>query len=168
MIRVHAAVPLRRGYALLLVISALVVAIDQAAKFVVTKTLEGQTPVQVLGGLFQVDYTRNTGAAFSMLQSGGWLFAAVALIVVLAILIYYPRMHQRGFLVTLALALVLGGAIGNLIDRIRLGYVVDFIDFRWFPVFNLADSAIVCGVGVLILASLLEARREDQWSQPRG
>ena len=89
-----------------------------------------------------------------MYRSGGWLFAVVAVVVVIGILLYYPRLRGRGALITVALSLVLGGAIGNFADRVRLGYVIDFIDFRWFPVFNLADSAIVCGVALLILASL--------------
>lgn len=152
--REHGALPLIRSYLVLIGIAATVVVLDQVAKELVTRDLKGRAPVQVLGGLFQLDYTRNTGAAFSILPTGGWLFALVAVVVAGAILIFYPRLRVQGFWTTLALGLILGGAVGNLMDRVRLGYVVDFIDFRWFPVFNLADSAIVCGVGVLVLASM--------------
>lgn len=144
-----------RAYGILLAIALAVLALDQGAKALVVENLQGRPPVPVLGGLFQLDYTRNTGAAFSIFQSGGWIFAAVALVVVAGIVVYFPRLQSRGVIVTVALGFVLGGAIGNLADRVRLGYVIDFIDFGWFPVFNLADSAIVCGVGLLILASLL-------------
>lgn len=144
-----------RVYGLLLGIAIAVIGLDQMAKEIVRRTLQGRAPVQVLGGLFQLDYTRNTGAAFSILQSGGWLFAVVAVVVAVGILVYVPRLAGRGWPTLAGLGLVLGGAIGNLVDRVRFGYVVDFIDFRWFPVFNLADSSIVCGVSLLILASLL-------------
>jgi signal peptidase II len=66
-------------------------------------------------------------------------------------------LQEYGYWATFAFGLILGGAVGNLIDRVRLGYVVDFIDFRWFPVFNLADSSIVCGVTVLVLASMFRS-----------
>lgn len=146
-----------RAYGILLAVALVVLILDQGAKALVARSLRGRLPVPILGGLFQLDYTRNTGAAFSILQSGGWLFAVIAIVVVAGILVYFPRMQSRGIAVTAALGLILGGAIGNLADRVRLGYVIDFIDFGWFPVFNLADSAIVCGVGLLILASLLAA-----------
>lgn len=150
-----------RGYSILLAIALAVLLLDQAAKWLVDRDLKGRPPVAVLGGLFQLDYTRNTGAAFSIFRSGGWLFAVVAVAVVLGILLYYPRFRTRGMLLTLALGLVLGGAVGNLMDRVRLGYVIDFVDFGWFPVFNLADAAIVCGVGLLILTSLLSPQGSE-------
>lgn len=148
--------PINRAasYGLLLGVAAAVVALDQASKQWVTRALQGRAPVPVLGGLFQLNYTRNTGAAFSILPHGGSLFAVVAVVVAVGILVFYPRLQLYGVLSGVALGLILGGAVGNLIDRVRLGYVIDFIDFRWFPVFNLADSAIVCGVALLILTSL--------------
>lgn len=150
-----------RAYGILLTVALAVVVLDQAAKALVERELKGRSPVPVLGGAFQLDYTRNTGAAFSIFRNGGWLFAVVAVVVILGILLYYPRLRTRGFLLTAAPGLVLGGAMGNLVDRIRLGYVIDFIDFGWFPVFNVADSAIVCGVTLLILASLLNPERSE-------
>jgi signal peptidase II len=158
--RAPLAMSVTASYSLLLALALLVVVLDQASKQLVTHILEGRAPVPVFGGLFQLDYTRNTGAAFSILPRGGWLFAVVAVGVVVGILIFYPRLQGYGVLSGLAFGLILGGAAGNLIDRMRLGYVVDFIDFRWFPVFNLADSAIVCGVGLLILTSLLQTEGE--------
>jgi signal peptidase II len=146
-----------RAYAALIALAVVVVALDQGAKLLVTQNLRGRAPVQVFGGLFQLDYTRNTGAALSILPRGGWLFAVVAIVVAAAILLFFPRLQEYGYWATFAFGLILGGAVGNLIDRVRLGYVVDFIDFRWFPVFNLADSSIVCGVTVLVLASMFRS-----------
>jgi signal peptidase II len=112
-----------------------------------------------LGGLVRLDYARNSGAAFSILQSGGTLFEVVAAAVCIGILLWFPRLQQPSLLVTVALGLILGGAAGNLLDRLRLGYVVDFIDLRWWPVFNLADSAVVIGACLLALHSLLQKER---------
>lgn len=141
-------------YAFLLITAGIVVTIDQAVKAVVAAQLGSGRVVVLLDGAVQLDYTRNTGAAFGMYQTGGAFFVTVALLVVISILAYYPRVVSRPFPVRLALGLVLGGALGNLVDRLRLGYVVDFIDLRWWPVFNLADSCIVVGVLLLALFSV--------------
>lgn len=146
---------LAAAYIPLLGIAAIVIAVDQVVKALVTAKLSGGTRVDVLGGLLTLDYTENRGAAFGVFQSGGWLFVTVALLVAAAILLYYPRFQLGGMPGRLGLGLILGGAVGNLVDRIRLGYVVDFVDLHWWPVFNVADSAIVVGVIVLSLYSLL-------------
>lgn len=149
------------SYAFLLGVAAAVVALDQVSKSIVTDRLQAGSPVRLLHGLVYLDYTRNSGAAFSSFQHGGVVFALVAIVVSLAILLLYRRAAYGPWLVRLGLALVLGGAIGNLVDRVRLGYVVDFIDLRWWPVFNLADSAIVIGVLLLVVRSLFDARTGD-------
>jgi signal peptidase II len=118
--------------------------------------------IDLFGGLVRLDFTRNTGAAFGMFQSGGLLFAAVAIVVSLSILVFYRRIADSALPVRLALGLILGGALGNLADRIRLGYVVDFIDLRWWYVFNLADSAIVVGVGILLLLTSLDGKARSE------
>jgi signal peptidase II len=140
--------------------AALVAAVDQATKAAVTARLSGGRSVELLGGAVRLDYTRNTGAAFGILQTGGLVFALVAAAVAVGILLSYRRIGQAPGLVQSALALILGGAVGNLIDRVRLHYVVDFIDLRWWPVFNLADSAIVVGVVLLTAYSLLDPARK--------
>lgn len=145
-------------YLMLLSIALAVVAVDQALKGVVTDSLEGRAPLQLLGGTVYLEYTRNTGAAFSMLPNGGWVFVVVATLVSAGILVAYSRLAFHPILFRIGLALILGGAVGNLLDRLRLGYVVDFIDLRWWPVFNAADSAIVIGVLLLGLQSFLDAR----------
>jgi 23S rRNA pseudouridine1911/1915/1917 synthase len=130
-----------RSYAELLGVACAVVAVDQSTKALVTDRLQFQT-ISLLGGAIDLAYTRNTGAAFSVLRNGGVLFAVIAVAVVAGILLYFRRLAAAPVTLRLGLALVLGGALGNLIDRVRLGYVVDFIDLHWWPVFNVADSSI--------------------------
>lgn len=147
------------AYAVLLGCALAVFVSDQILKALVVGSLRRGQYIDLLGGLVRIDFTRNSGAAFGMFQSGGFVFAAVALLVSAGIVVFYRRIAGSGILVRLALGLVLGGALGNLADRIRLGYVVDYVDLRWWYVFNLADSAIVVGVGLLLLHSSLEPRR---------
>lgn len=142
-------------YILFLGVAALVLAADQATKLVVDRTLKGASPIDLIGGLVRLDFTANTGAAFGLFRDQSALFALVALIVGSGIVIAFFWLRHSAWPVRLGLALILGGAIGNVADRIRLGYVVDFIDLRWWPVFNLADSAVVVGVMLLIIASIL-------------
>lgn len=127
-------------------------ALDQLTKALVTRALGQGQVILLFGGLVRLDYTQNSGAAFGILQARGLLFILVAVVVSAAIIVSYRRVVVSPLPVRVALGLVLGGSIGNLVDRLRLGYVVDFIDLRWWPVFNLADSSIV--VGVLLLAAL--------------
>jgi signal peptidase II len=111
----------------------------------------------------------NVGAAFSFLASASgwqrWLFIGLAASVSVAIIVWLYRMRRGGHsLLAAGLALVLGGAVGNLVDRIRLGYVIDFIHFHWdrayFPAFNVADSAITVGAACLLLDALIDWRRK--------
>ncbi len=139
-----------------LLLAILVVVIDQATKHAAVAALAGQPPVEVTS-FFNLLLVYNRGAAFSFLAgAGGWqreLFTVIALaasVWIVWLLYRYPR--QRLF--CLALALVLGGALGNVIDRIMIGAVVDFLDFHaggWhWPAFNVADSAITCGAVLLV------------------
>lgn len=101
--------------------------------------------IPVVPGIFHITYVRNAGAAFGLFQHQTGLFVAVTAVVI-ALIVLYGRQAARGQpLLALALGLQLGGAVGNLVDRLRGGTVVDFLDFRVWPVFNLADSAIVIG-----------------------
>jgi len=132
-------------------IALLVLGIDQLSKRLVSSHLslgEPWNPIARLGGLVSLTYVTNTGAAFGLFPDRSLFFIAIAVIVVIAILIYHRHLPDEA-LVRASLGLQLGGALGNLIDRLRYGYVIDFIDFKVWPVFNLADSAIVVGVAVL-------------------
>ncbi|MCZ2807248.1 signal peptidase II [Modestobacter sp. VKM Ac-2983] len=142
---------------LLLGLAAAVLALDLATKLVVVATLSDREPLRLLGGALYLTEARNTGAAFSFAEGATVVFSLIALAVVVVIVRSARRMYSTGWAVTLGL--VLGGALGNLIDRVFRdpgfleGGVVDFISVfdpygRVFPIFNVADSAIVCG-GVL-------------------
>ena len=105
--------------------------------------------------LFDLHHVHNRGAAFGIMQSGGLVFVVVALIVLAAVFVLNAQIRRSGPAVTAAVGLIAGGTLGNLVDRLRFGYVVDFIDLRWWPVFNVADSAICIGVGLLMWKMLL-------------
>jgi signal peptidase II len=149
-------------------VSALVVVFDQSTKWLATAELRLHEPVPVLS-FCDLTLTHNTGAAFSFLnQASGWqrwLFVAIAVAVCLAILAWLQRLPARARWSAFALALVLGGALGNLWDRITLGYVVDFIDLYYgtwhWPAFNIADSAITIGALMLIFSSTLFSKPLD-------
>lgn len=154
---VAAPLPLRSAflrYTQLLGLAVIVIAVDQASKALVVHSLSHGRVISLLGGIVQLDYTLNSGAAFGILRTRGLIFILVAVIVSVAIVVSYRRVVTSPQLVRIALGLILGGALGNLIDRVRLGHVVDFIDLGWWPVFNLADSSIVVGVALLALFAL--------------
>jgi signal peptidase II len=150
-------------------VAAVVLAIDIVSKALVVVDLEGHSPVRLLGGLVYLDVVRNSGAAFSMATGMTWVLSLVAVVVVVAIVWFAPRLRSVGW--SIGLGLVLAGALGNLVDRIfrapgpLRGHVVDFISvFKpWggaYAIFNLADSAICVG-GVLIVLLALFGRDFD-------
>jgi signal peptidase II len=138
-------------------LSLAIVGLDQATKFLVTRFLELYERVEVLP-ILDFTYVRNTGAAFSMLAGASgwqrWFFTALASIISVLLVVWIWRLPRGQRLNAISLALILGGAVGNLIDRVRHGYVVDFVHAHWgnayFPAFNVADSAITIGAALLI------------------
>ena len=150
-----------------LAVTALVVLLDWYSKALVSEALELYRPVEVFSWL-NITLAHNYGAAFSFLSDAGgwqrWFFIVLASGVSLVLLVWLLRLPKQEWLTGLGLALILGGAIGNLVDRIQLGYVVDFIDVyykNWhYPAFNVADSAITCGVVLLLVDALLLSRRK--------
>ena len=116
--------------------------------------------VSIIGELLRLTYVANRGAAFGILQDRTLFFVFIGLAVIGVIVVSYRYFPLNGFLLNLALGLQLGGAVGNLIDRVRYGYVVDFIDVAVWPVFNVADSAIVIGVGILAFRFWREGKQE--------
>jgi signal peptidase II len=139
--------------ALAIVIVAFVVFLDQLTKYLAVKYLMPIGSYPVIKNFFHLTYVENKGAAFGMLQNKTLFFIIITLIVG-AVLIYSMIKLPENSVYNYTLAMILGGAIGNLIDRVRLGYVVDFIDFKFFPaVFNVADSFIV--IGAIILGYLM-------------
>ena len=146
-------------HTLLFAIAAVVIIADQVTKqFIRTnlQLMESFAPIPALADYLTIINTQNTGAAFGMFKQAGGIFTIVAIVVIIAIIYYYPRLPAGQIGIRVALGLQLGGAIGNLIDRLVYGTVTDFIFFHWgtalnAPIFNLADLAITCGVIVLAL-----------------
>ena len=145
-------------------LSALVVVLDQISKLWINdRFVYGE--VLTVFNVFDLVHWHNEGAAFSFLSDFGgaqrWLFTGIAL-AASAWIVWLLRKHAEQKLFAFALSLILGGALGNLIDRMAYGYVIDFLLFHWnehtFPAFNLADSAITCGAGLLILDSFMEKK----------
>ena len=162
-----------RNYLLLGILAGVVVLLDQLTKYLVRTRLaydEIWMPIAAIRPYFHIIYRTNTGAAFSMFQQGGLLFAGLAILVSVAIIYFYRNTENVGWLVRIALGLQLGGALGNLIDRLAHGLVVtDFIWFSIFPaVFNVADGAISLGIALLLLDAVLEYLhdRRAQAAQP--
>ncbi len=130
------------------------VAVDQGTKSWALEALENRDPIQVLGSL-QLRLAFNSGVAFSLGSGSGLVIVPLALVVV--VVVVYVARHMAGPLAAAAVGLVVGGAVGNLVDRLFRGHdgaVVDFIDLQWWPVFNVADACIVVGGGLLALCSL--------------
>lgn len=147
-------------------LGALVVVLDQWSKAAIASHFAYGESME-LASFFNLMLAHNQGAAFSFLDDAGgwqrWLFSVIALVAVVWITLLLRR-HEKQTLFCFALALILGGALGNLIDRIVHGYVVDFLDFHWnashFPAFNLADSAITCGAALLLWDSFMKHKTE--------
>jgi signal peptidase II len=156
---------------ILLGIAGAVIALDQWAKYLVRVRLqvgEAWSPVEWLMPYIRLVHWNNTGAAFGLFPSGGLIFTLVAVVVSLAILYYFPRVPQAQVALRIALALQLGGAVGNLISRLTVGTVTDFISVGTFPVFNFADASISIGVAILIAAMWLEERRNRAQEEDEG
>lgn len=149
-------------YLILLAVSLVTIALDQLTKLYIASTFTLYESVTVLENFFHITYILNPGAAFGIFAGKAAtfrvpFFLAISLIASVGIVIFYKSVEDR--LVRVALSLILGGAIGNMIDRARLGEVIDFIDVHWYnnhwPAFNVADSAITIGVGLMILDMFL-------------
>ena len=150
-------------------IAGVVMAIDQVTKLYFEHNFQLYQTLDVLAPIFNFTLAHNYGAAFSFLADKGgwqkWLFSGLALAVSLCLMAYLRKIPQQAKLLALGLSLVMAGALGNLIDRVRLGYVIDFLHVHYgnawhFPIFNIADVAINIGVALILIdAFLLESKR---------
>lgn len=142
-------------------LSALVIALDQVGKYLISSSMQLHESIEI-APLFNLTLLHNTGAAFSFLSGAGgwqrWFFTVIALGISAVIVLWLKRLPAADKWQAAALSLIMGGALGNVIDRVRFGYVVDFLDFyyrQWhWPAFNIADSAITVGVAILVLVTL--------------
>jgi signal peptidase II len=148
---------------LVLILSAFIVLLDQVTKYLVRLHFFPGEAVTIVPGCFNLAFVRNTGAAWGML--GGFNGALALLsVAMLAVIVLFRRWFLSDALIhKVCMGLMIGGIVGNLIDRLRLSYIVDFLDFHWrnlrhFPAFNVADSAICVGVGLYILSAFMLPR----------
>jgi len=154
-----------KHWAVLVLVAALAILIDQITKRVVVAHLdlhESWMPLSFIDPFFRITRVHNTGIAFGMFPNGGVIYLIIPLIVSAIIVYYYHQLTTDAWLVRIALGLQLGGALGNLIDRIRQGYVVDFLHLEHWPVSNVSDICIVAGVVLLGIEILREERQNNQ------
>jgi signal peptidase II len=165
---------MKRKYWVLLIVCFWILFVDQWSKHVVQQRLALYQKVEVIQGLFNLVHVRNPGGAFGIFGGekgglGSFLFVLVSLVAIGTILFLYFRLKENEATLSLSFSLVLSGAIGNLIDRLRYGEVVDFLDFylrsfHW-PAFNIADSAICLGIGLMALEMLIRDRKKSTKSK---
>lgn len=141
--------------------------LDQLSKLLTSTLMTLGESIPLWEGVLHITYIQNRGAAFGMLANSRWVFLTVSTVTILALAAYLAMTKRRDTLFLLSLSMILSGGIGNMIDRLALGYVVDFIDFRLidFAVFNGADSFVCVGAALLVLAILFE-KSEPQDALP--
>jgi signal peptidase II len=135
--------------------------LDYFTKIWAVDTLKGKADITVIEGFFDLSYLENRGAAFGIFQGRAYLLAAVTLVIMGILLFNYYKAKKKTWFLTVSTGLILTGAVGNLIDRVRFGFVVDFISWHWkdvyyFPSFNVADICITIGTGLLVIYILKE------------
>ncbi|MFI3189421.1 signal peptidase II [Crenothrix sp. D3] len=149
-------------------LSLLALVLDQSSKLIVDSSMQLYQSIPILP-FFKITYLHNTGAAFSFLSEAGgwqrWFFAGLALVISIIITVWLSRLQKHETLLAIALSLILGGAVGNLIDRLVYGYVIDFLDVYYgtwhWPAFNIADSAITLGVMLMLAESFGLGKAKD-------
>lgn len=143
-------------------LAASAAALDVLTKALVVRYLPYQTPLVLLDGVFQLTYIKNAGASFGILAGGRWLFVIITVLLIGALVTYTIKKKMQSKLFLWAVALIVGGGVGNLIDRIRMGTVVDFFDFCLihFPIFNVADCFVVIGAILMGIYCIREEWKE--------
>lgn len=162
-----------KDYSILLGVASVVVALDQWTKWLVRENIEFggmwlPNSLMWLSPYARIVHWYNSGAAFGMFQNGNLVFTILAFIVIGAILYYFPHVEKEDWTLKLAMGLQLAGASGNLVDRLLMGKVTDFISVGSFPVFNVADSSITVGVIVLLLGVWLKERSEKKKAEEQA
>ncbi len=157
---------MKAKYCILALTAPVILISDQLTKLYIDRTMKLYESIPVVDGLFSITYLRNKGAAFSFLSDASWrlpFFLLATAIAVVAILVAFNKLRDDQRFAAVSLTFILSGAVGNLIDRVRMGEVIDFLDVYWrshhWPAFNVADSAICVGVAMLALDLFREERR---------
>ena len=145
-----------------LLVSLAAVIADQVSKWLCVTYLKQAGSVSVIPGFLRFTYLENTGAAFGSFTNHRWVFMIFSTVAIVAVTVYLLRFAENNRLLRCSLALIVGGGVGNMIDRIALGYVIDFLDFHaiWQYVFNIADSCVCVGAGLMVLYSVVALRAE--------
>ena len=138
---------------------------DQLTKQLVVNFLDKNEPFELIPGVFRFTYVENRGAAFGMLDDKRWVFMIISTVAIVGLFVYMWKFCKDNKMLSLGISLIVGGGIGNMIDRVMLGYVIDFLDFCAFPkiwmwVFNVADSCVCVGAGIVVLSLLIDAFKE--------
>ncbi len=153
-----------KSWLLYLGIIALGIIFDQVTKLLAVEFLsfdrKPSKTINIIGDFLRLRYAENTGMAFSMLSDSRWVFMSVSSVAILAMLFYLLFACDQAPLYTVSVSIIASGGIGNMIDRIFLGYVIDFVDVKYFAVFNGADSLVCVGAGLLALAMILDIIKE--------
>ncbi len=158
----------------LFLIAAAVIMADQLTKALIRQNLalgEAWAPIPAIGDFFRFLYWQNRGAAFGTLQNAGPVLTVVRIAIAIFIIVFYQKAEIKDTLMKVALSLMLGGAVGNLIDQFSLGFVTDFIAVGRYPIFNVADSCVTIGVGLMLLDMLIKEKngsKTDPETKPGG
>ena len=155
-------------YVILIGVASIIVGFDQWTKYLVRTLIpfgQSWSPWPWLDPYARLVHWQNTGAAFGMFQGFGMVFTVLAFLVAIAILYYFPQVPANEWALRVAMVMMLGGAVGNLIDRLTLGTVTDFISLGTFAVFNVADASISIGTAILILAVWISERKQKKQAQ---
>lgn len=147
-----------------------VVLVDQASKWLAVAFLKGADSFYIINNVLRLTYLENRGAAFGMLADSRWVFLIISTVMIIAITVYVFKCRPQSKWAYVACAFIVGGGIGNMIDRVFLGYVIDFIDFcafpnLWYFIFNIADSFVCVGAGILIVyltVSMIKEAKEEK------
>ena len=140
-----------KKYAVIISIGFFIVFSDQLTKFLIKQNLQLNQSIPVIKNILHLTYITNTGSAFGLFKGFNWFFILFSLVVIIVIFYFINQIKNNEKMMRISVSLVLGCTIGNLIDRIAYGAVIDFIDFRIWPVFNIADSAVTIGIIILIV-----------------
>lgn len=154
-----------RNYAFMVPVAGLIIALDQWTKSIVRQQLEfGEvwSPWEWIAPYARFVHWRNTGVAFGLFQNQNLLFAVLSFLISLVIFIFFNKLTEDVWLLKLALSMQLGGSVGNLIDRLTIGHVTDFVSVGNFPVFNIADASITIGVALMILGIWIQERQDSR------
>lgn len=144
-----------------------IILIDQLSKFYIQQTMTIGMSHPIITDVFHITYILNPGAAFGILENQRLFFIFIAIVMIFVVAYIYPKIPSNSSLLRLGVALLVGGAIGNVIDRVKFGYVVDFFDFRIWPIFNIADITIVIGVTLIIYSMIFLSNIKDENNESR-